>query len=162
VGFFAAEFAKSIGIGGLSSPGAQVALDVVLLGLAVTITIASVRRAAIISAALEIMSITLIMVLLIAVYVSGHPLFDSHQLSLSGAKAHGIILAVVLAVLAFIGFESAASLSEEARDPGRSVPRAIRRSLILAAGLYTFATYTQVVAFGTPAKLGASASPLRI
>jgi len=48
----------------------------------------------------------------------------------------GIAVGTFLALFAFIGFENMANMAEEARDPGRSVPRAILISLGLSTVLY--------------------------
>jgi amino acid transporter len=60
----------------------------------------------------------------------------------------GVIAGSVYSVLAFGGFEGAAPLAEEARDPRRTVQRAV---LLATAGigvLYVFTTYAADVAFG--------------
>jgi amino acid transporter len=55
---------------------------------------------------------------------------------------------LVLAVLVFVGFEGAAPLAEEARDPRRTVPRAIVGTT-LAIGLFViFCSYATIVGFG--------------
>ena len=55
---------------------------------------------------------------------------------------------LVLAILVFVGFEGAAPLAEEARDPRRTVPRAIVWTT-LAIGLFVvFCSYATVVGFG--------------
>jgi amino acid transporter len=55
---------------------------------------------------------------------------------------------LVLAILVFVGFEGAAPLAEEARDPRRTVPRAIVGTT-LAIGLFVvFCSYATVVGFG--------------
>ena len=55
---------------------------------------------------------------------------------------------LVLAILVFVGFEGAVPLAEEARDPRRTVPRAIVGTT-LAIGLFvTFCSYAMVVGFG--------------
>jgi amino acid transporter len=55
---------------------------------------------------------------------------------------------LVLAILVFVGFEGAAPLAEEARDPRRTVPRAIVGTT-LAIGLFViFCAYAMVVGFG--------------
>jgi len=55
---------------------------------------------------------------------------------------------IVLAILVYAGFEAAAPLAEEARDPRRTVPRAIVGTT-LAIGLFVlFASYGMVVGFG--------------
>jgi amino acid transporter len=55
---------------------------------------------------------------------------------------------LVLAILVFVGFEGAAPLAEEARDPRRTVPRAMVGTT-LAIGLFVvFCAYATVVGFG--------------
>jgi amino acid transporter len=60
----------------------------------------------------------------------------------------GVIAGSVYSLLAFGGFEGAAPLAEEARDPRRTVQKAV---LLATAGigiLYVFTTYAADVAFG--------------
>ena len=54
-------------------------------------------------------------------------------------------------ILAFGGFEGAAPLAEEARNPRRTIPRAVLLATLLIGALYVFTTYAVDVAFG-PAK----------
>ncbi len=63
----------------------------------------------------------------------------------------GVIGGSVYTVLAFGGFEGAAPLAEEARDPRRTVQRAVLGATLSIGILYLFTTYAADVAFG-PAK----------
>jgi amino acid transporter len=63
----------------------------------------------------------------------------------------GVIAGSVFTILAFGGFEGAAPLAEEARDPGRTVQRAVLGATLGIGVLYLFTTYAAAVAFG-PAK----------
>src|SRR5690349_2396792 len=63
----------------------------------------------------------------------------------------GVIGASVYTILAFGGFEGAAPLAEEAKNPRRNIPRAIMLATLLIGALYVFTTYAVDVAFG-PAK----------
>src|SRR5690242_13268040 len=74
---------------------------------------------------LEAISVTIILVLCIAVYVHNGGVFDHAQLTLSGFRPGGLVVGMVLALFAFVGFESAGAPGQEARDPARSVPRSI-------------------------------------
>ena len=65
----------------------------------------------------------------------------------------GVIGASVYTILAFGGFEGAAPLAEETRNPRRTIPRAIMLATLLIGLLYVFTTYAVDVAFG-PAKFG--------
>ena len=63
----------------------------------------------------------------------------------------GVIGGSVYTILAFGGFEGAAPLAEEARNPRRTIPRAILLATLLIGALYVFTTYAVDVAYG-PAK----------
>ena len=60
----------------------------------------------------------------------------------------GVIAGSVFTVLAFLGFESAAPLAEEARNPKRTVQLAVMLSTLLIGALYVFTTYAMDVGFG--------------
>lgn len=60
----------------------------------------------------------------------------------------GIALGMVFGVLSFVGFESAATLGEEVREPRRNVPRGIFGAVILVGAIYLFTTYAEMVGFG--------------
>jgi amino acid transporter len=60
----------------------------------------------------------------------------------------GVIAGSVFTILAFGGFEGAAPLAEEARNPRRTIQRAVLLSTLLIGALYVFTTYAVDVAFG--------------
>jgi len=60
----------------------------------------------------------------------------------------GVIGGSVFTLLAFGGFEGAAPLAEEARNPRRTVQRAVLLATLLIGALYVFTTYAVDVAFG--------------
>jgi len=59
--------------------------------------------------------------------------------------------ASVFTILAFGGFEGAAPLAEETRNPRRTIPQAVLLSTLLIGALYVFTTYAVDVAFGPAA-----------
>jgi amino acid transporter len=61
---------------------------------------------------------------------------------------NGIFKGMVFAVLAFIGFESAAPLGEEARNPRWTVPRAVVLSAVGIGIFYVFCSYAWVIGTG--------------
>jgi amino acid transporter len=63
----------------------------------------------------------------------------------------GVIAGSVFTILAFGGFEGAAPLAEEARNPRRTIQRAVLLSTVLIGALYVFTTYAIDVAFGPAA-----------
>lgn len=75
--------------------------------------------------------------------------FTGHYATVSGYKGlPGIIAGSVYAVLAFIGFDAAAPLAEETRDPKRNIGRAVVGSCLLVGLFYVLCTYAATVYFG--------------
>jgi amino acid transporter len=60
----------------------------------------------------------------------------------------GVFAGAVGALLAFSGFEAAAPLAEETKNPRRNIPLAIMGATISIGVLYIFTTYAAVVSFG--------------
>jgi amino acid transporter len=63
----------------------------------------------------------------------------------------GVIAGSVFTILAFGGFEGAAPLAEETRNPRRNIRLAVLLSTLLIGALYVFTTYAVDVAFGPAA-----------
>jgi amino acid transporter len=55
---------------------------------------------------------------------------------------------MIFAILAFIGFEASAPLAEEAKDPRRTIPRAVILSCVLIGVFYLICYYAASVYFG--------------
>ncbi|MDR3687480.1 MAG: APC family permease [Coriobacteriia bacterium] len=60
----------------------------------------------------------------------------------------GVFAGAVGALLAFSGFEAAAPLAEETKNPRRNIPLAIMGATVAIGILYIFTTYAAVVSFG--------------
>jgi amino acid transporter len=60
----------------------------------------------------------------------------------------GVLKGMIFAILAFIGFEAAAPLGEEARHPQRTIPRAVTGSAILIGIFYVFCAFAWVFGAG--------------
>jgi amino acid transporter len=75
--------------------------------------------------------------------LSGTPFTWPH-----GSKSGDVLLAFSLAVLAFGGFEAAAPLAEETRNPRRNVPIAVVGAVIVSGVIYVLGSYALVTAFG--------------
>jgi amino acid transporter len=142
------------------SPGNHAVRAILYLvgGLApVLISVLDIRisqRAAFI---LEGVSVTIIGILCVAVYVHNGSVFDHAQLTLSGFKPGGLVVGMVLAIFAFVGFESAGALGQEARNPARSVPRSILWSCGAVGLFYLIVSYAQLYGFGAAGFAKASA-----
>jgi amino acid transporter len=89
--------------------------------------------------------------------------FDTDQLILHGVTPEKLRLGLVLAIFCSVGFESATSLGSEARDPLRSIPRAVKWSAILAGLFFFLCAYTEVLGFrGESETFDHSAAPLHV
>jgi amino acid transporter len=64
------------------------------------------------------------------------------------AGLSGVVAGSVYTILAFIGFEAAAPLAEEARDPRRTIRLAVIYSCLGIGLFYVLTTYAATVAFG--------------
>jgi len=76
----------------------------------------------------------------------------------STGNTHGLgslFAGMVYTVLAFIGFEASAPLGEEAKDPKRTIPRAVILSCVLIGVFYLVCYYGAMVYFG-PLQAGSS------
>lgn len=63
-------------------------------------------------------------------------------------KNGDLTVGIILAVLSFIGFESAATLGEETRDPHRNIPRAVYGSMFIVGIFYVIMAYAATVGYG--------------
>jgi amino acid transporter len=73
----------------------------------------------------------------------------------------GIASAALLAVFAFLGFESLVNIAEEVREPERTLPRAIFLTLVLTTVLYALVVWVALIAVA-PAELATSKAPLAL
>ncbi len=144
------------------SPGRpeQVVIYVVLTALMTAVACSDVRLSARVLLVMELVSVTLIVVLLLIVLVaSGHPVFDSGQLALHGLGAHSLFVGIAFAVYSMAGWENAAVLGREASNPRRDIPLAMMGSVVFIALLYVFASYVEVLGLPGTA-LAQSPAPL--
>ena len=146
---------------GISSPSNHVVRAVLYIAgglLPAIMAVSDIKISQRVAFLLESVSVTIILILCIAVYVHNGGLFDHAQLSLKGSGTGGIVVGMVLAIFAFVGFESAGALGQEAKDPAKSVPRAILWSCGIVGVFYLVVVYAQVYGFG--AGFGKATAPL--
>ena len=105
-------------------------------------------------------------VVLLAIIVVGHG--GRHGLSLhplsptaSPHGFHGLATGFVFAALSLVGFEAAATLGDEVRDPRRLVPRAILLSSAFVGVIYVFCVWAEVNGLGPAAtnRLNGASTP---
>ena len=151
----------------LHDAGAHAASTALLAAIVTAVSMGIAWRDVKISARLmlwiEALSVTLILVLTVLVLVRHGLHFDWSQLRLSGMTGSGLRLGLVLALFSFVGFESATTLGSEARNPLKTIPRAVIQSAILAGGIFIVCAYAEVLGFRTVGQdLGASQAPMRV
>jgi amino acid transporter len=96
-------------------------------------------------------AVFLIMAILLVFHAGSHNTLSVFTTKYTPAGFHGlsgVIAGSVFVILAFGGFEGAAPLAEEARNPGRTVQLAVLLATLLIGALYVFTTYAVDVAFG--------------
>jgi amino acid transporter len=93
--------------------------------------------------------IFVLLALTLAIAAGGHNTLAVFGPSTGNAKGLGSVFpAMIFAVLAFIGFEAAAPLGEEAADPKRTIPLAILLSCLSIGVFYLLCYYAATVFFG--------------
>ena len=105
----------------------------------------NVRLSAILMLVLEGVSVAMILVL--CCIVLGHHGFaiDTTQFQLAKLPIGSLGLGVVVAIFSLVGFECATAFGDEAKDPLRTIPRAVTLSLVITGLFFVFVTYTMVL-----------------
>jgi amino acid transporter len=112
---------------------------------------------------IEAGSVSLILIVLAVLVFRFGFQFDLDQFRLKGVSIAALGPALVLAMFSFVGFESATTLGNEARDPLRTIPRAVMQCAILAGVFFMLCSYSEVLGFrGESSKLSDSTSPLHL
>jgi amino acid transporter len=112
---------------------------------------------------IEAISVSLILIVLaILLFRHGFHL-DLDQFRLKGVTFSSLGPALVLSIFSFVGFESATTLGGEAREPLRTIPRAVLQCALLAGAFFMLCSYSEMLGFrGEPTKLSDAASPLHL
>ena len=119
-----------------------------------------IRISARLMMAIEGTSVLLISVVIaITLWKHGFHL-DTSQFRFRGFSPKGVRMGVMLAIFSFVGFESATTLGSEARNPLKTIPRAVILSALLSGIFFLACVYGEVLGFrGSPTSLGDSAAP---
>jgi amino acid transporter len=96
---------------------------------------------------LEGISVACIVTVLLLVLWRNGLHIDRPQLRLQGSSISGIRLGLVLAIFSFVGFESATALGHEAKQPLRTIPRAVLQCALGAGAFFILAAYAEVLGF---------------
>jgi len=135
-------------------------LAVLAIAASMFVAYRDIRISARLMMAIEATSMFLIAVV-IAITLWKHGLhLDTSQFLFRGFSPKGVRLGVMLAIFSFVGFESATTLGSEARNPLKTIPRAVIFSALLSGIFFLVCVYGEVLGFrGSPVSLGDSAAP---
>jgi amino acid transporter len=148
----------AIGLPGAQSTAVTLVIEVVAAALAALAMVRGVQLSTRIGVVLEVVSIGSILAVIGAVLATHG--FTMAPLHPPGLSSGGVSSGMVLAILGYVGFESAACMGTEAKLASQTIPRAVLGSVAIAGVLYLISSYAQLVGFGDPAKITASAAPL--
>lgn len=113
--------------------------------------------------ALELISISFILIVVgVTLFHNGFNI-DWSQLKLKDLTLSNLRLGLVFAIFSFTGFESATSLGSEAKNPLKSISRAVWQSALFVGVLFIISSYTEVLGFaGGETTLDKTDAPLQV
>jgi len=82
------------------------------------------------------------------IFTGGHEGFSTGIVTPSEIVSGAPGIALLFAILSFIGFEATAVFRDEARDPVRAIPRATYLAVLLIGLFYTVSTWALITAWG--------------
>ena len=161
--------ASAISVGAAAYLGGLINLSPILLTAMIVITLAiiagwGILESVAIAAVLTLVEIAGLLLVLVFGFLLKPDLLEEMSRLIPPFEIDawtGIASAGLLAFFAFVGFEDLANVAEEAKDPGRNMPKAIILTLVIATLIYL--AVVSVVVLAVPIdQLAQSASPLTL
>jgi len=144
-------------------PVVAVLLAIAVTAVSVWIAYRDVEISARLMLWIEVTSLVLIIAVVSLLLFRNGMHWDWDQLGLRGVTGRNLRLGLVLALFSFVGFESATTLGAEARDPLKTIPRAVILSAVLGGAFFTVCAYAEVLGFRNVGQnLGTSEAPMRV
>jgi amino acid transporter len=161
VGIYAAQMFIHLGFA-LADPGLFTALTVLAAAVAATVLmVRGIRVSAWFTVLMESLSIAVLAVLMAVYFAFNTPRVSFGSVLGWDGRLDGLAMGIVVAVSAFVGFESPTTLGGEAHRPFLTVPRAITWTPILMGVLCLLAVAAQDVALKeATADVAGSLTPL--
>src|SRR6202142_2414521 len=139
------------------------ALATLVTAISIWIAYRDIKISARLMLGIEAASVTVIVVVVALLLLRHGWHWDAQQLHLRGMTGSGLRLGLVLALFSFVGFESATTLGSEARNPLKTIPRAVIQSALLAGAIFIVCAYTEVLGLRTAGQdLATSTAPMRV
>jgi amino acid transporter len=140
-----------------------VLLSLAVTGVSIWIAYRDVQISARLMLWIEAVSVSVIVIVVALLLIRHGWHWDADQIHLNRMTSSGLRLGLVLALFSFVGFESATTLGAEARDPLKSIPRAVIQCSLLAGAFFTVCAYAEVLGFHAAGQdLGASQAPMYV
>lgn len=161
VGTYADQILVNLGVG-LAEPKLSMVLAVFAsVGAAWYLMVRGIQISAWFTLTMECISIGLLTVLMIVYFSLNAPTVSFDSVFAWSGDSDSLWIGIVVAVSAFVGFESAATLGGEAHKPFISVPRTLTWTPVLAGTLYLLAAISQDLALAeAPLAIMTSSTPL--
>nr|WP_230205275.1 APC family permease [Parafrankia elaeagni] len=158
VGKTASCAAMALTVGSYVWPGQEHAVAVVAVVVLTAVNYAGVQKSAWLTRVIVAVVLVVLAAVVLAALASGEA--EASRLSVGGDVSFGGVLqAAGLLFFAFAGYARIATLGEEVRDPGRTIPRAIPLALGITLVVYA-AVAVAVLAVLGPGRLADATAPL--
>jgi amino acid transporter len=152
---------SSVFIGHLGIHPSSITLLAIGAGIAWYAAYKDIQLSAMAMLWIEGASIVLIVLLCGIIWAHHGFALDLSQLTLEGVTPGSIATGLVLVMFGFSGFESATTLGDEAKQPLKTIPRAVMGSAILAGLFFVATTYIEVLGFqNTGVSIATTEEPL--
>ncbi|CAI7973550.1 Uncharacterized transporter MT2055 [Frankia sp. Hr75.2] len=158
VGKTASCAAMALTVGSYVWPGQAHAVAVAAVVALTAVNYAGVQKSAWLTRAIVAVVLVVLAGVVLAVLTCGEA--DAARLSIGGdASFGGVLQAAGLLFFAFAGYARIATLGEEVRDPGRTIPRAIPLALAITLVVYVLVAIAVLAVLG-PSQLADATAPL--
>ena len=155
---FVQSLATAMGFGG------TIPTWLLYLGISVLVylfAVRDIRFSSRLGLGLEVVSLVIIALVCFLSWKAHGFALDAKQNSMVGSNFGAIAQSIVFGIFSYVGFESAATLGKETRNPKKVIPQAVILTPILAGTVFILTTYLLVQGFNDDtAKLGTSSGPL--
>lgn len=112
---------------------------------------------------IEAVSVSFIVIVLAVMQLRFGLHLDLGQFRFSSFSFSSLGPALVLSIFSFVGFESATALGSEAREPLRTIPRAVQQCALLIGAFFMLCAYSEVLGFrSSTGQFSATTSPLHL
>jgi len=162
VGKTASCAAMTLTVAAYATPSAdrwvQAAVAVGVVAAVTAVNYAGVQKSAGLTRVLVAVTLLVLVAVVVAAWTADGSSFERLR-PFPGASFGGVLEAAGLLFFAFAGYARIATLGEEVRDPGRTIPRAIPMALAGTLVVYAAVAVAALAALG-PERLAAAVDPL--